>query len=74
MLTISIPDEIDKQLSSLTDNKKEFILSAIKQKIGLQKKHLTREQLAKEYEDSIKENKELSKDFAHVDKENWNDY
>lgn len=26
MLTISIPDEIDQQLSAITDDKKEFIL------------------------------------------------
>jgi hypothetical protein len=74
MLTISIPDEIDKQLSSLTDDKKEFIISAIKQKIGLQKKRITPEELTREYRDSISENEEITKDFAHVDKENWNDY
>lgn len=74
MLTISIPDEIDKQLSSLTNDKKDFIISAIKQKIYLQKKHISIEQLAKEYKDSISENEEITKDFADVDKENWNDY
>ncbi len=74
MLTISIPDEIDKQLSSITDDKKEFILSAIKQKIGLQKKHIAAEKLAREYEDSAGENQEITNDFAHSDKENWNDY
>jgi hypothetical protein len=53
---------------------KEFIISAIKQKIGLQKKHIAAEQLAKEYEDSKRENEEITKDFEHADKENWNDY
>jgi len=74
MLTISIPDEIDKQLSSITNNKKEFIISAIKQKIFLEKSPLTDEKLAKEYADSIKENNQITKDFAHADNESWNDY
>jgi uncharacterized FlgJ-related protein len=74
MLTISIPDEIDNELSSLTDDKKEFIISAIKQKIGLQKKCINLEELAKEYRDSISENEEVTKDFKHADKGNWNDY
>jgi hypothetical protein len=30
--------------------------------------------LAKEYADSVKENDEITKDFAHADNENWNDY
>ena len=74
MLTISIPDEIDKQLSSITNNKKEFIISAIKQKIVLQKKPVNTEQLAQEYAESVKENDEITKDFANADNENWNDY
>jgi hypothetical protein len=74
MLTISIPDEIDNELSSLTDDKKEFIISAIKQKIGMQKRRITPEELAKQYQDSVRENEEITEDFAHVDKENWNDY
>lgn len=74
MLTISIPDEIDQQLSAITDDKKEFIIAAIRQKIMLRKKSLSSEQLAKEYADSIEENDQITKDFAHADNENWNDY
>ncbi len=74
MLTISIPDEIDQQLSAITDDKNEFIISAIKQKILLRKKSLSVEQLAKEYAGSIEENEQITKDFAHADKENWNEY
>ena len=73
MLTISIPDELDKQLSSVTTDKKEFIIAAITQKISFLKKSITPEDLAKEYADSIKENDEITKDFAHADNENWND-
>ncbi len=47
MLTISIPDEIDKQLSSITEDKKEFIIEAVKQKIAKQTKTISKEQLAK---------------------------
>lgn len=74
MLTISIPDEIDQQLSAITDDKNKFIITAIKQKILLRKKPLPVEQLAKEYAESIEENEQITKDFADADKENWNEY
>ena len=74
MLTVSIPDEIDLQLSSVTNDKKKFIIAAIRQKIALQKKTLFPEQLAQEYSDSRIENNQITKDFANTDKENWNDY
>jgi uncharacterized FlgJ-related protein len=74
MLTVTIPDEIDKQLSSVTTDKKEFIISAIKQKIFFEKKTVSAEKLASEYADSVEENNEITKDFAHADNENWNDY
>jgi hypothetical protein len=74
MLTVSIPDELDKQLSSVTTDKKEFIIAAIIQKITFLKRSITPEDLAKEYADTVRENDEITKDFAHVDNENWNDY
>ena len=74
MLTISIPDEIDKQLSSITEDKKEFIIQAVRQKIAKQIKKISKEQLAKEYADSAEENTQITKEFINVDNENWNDY
>jgi uncharacterized FlgJ-related protein len=74
MLTVSIPDEIDKELSSVTTDKKEFIISAIKQKIIIEKRTVNIQKLEAEYSDSVKENNEIMKDFTHADKENWNDY
>lgn len=74
MLTISIPDDIDQQLSGMTNDKQEFIINAVRQKISLDKKYLSVAELAKEYADSINENEEITKDFTHADKENWNDY
>ena len=74
MLSIIIPDDIDRQLSMFTNNKREFILTAIRQKIAFLEKALSPEQLAKEYADSVEENKEILKDFVDTDKENWNDY
>lgn len=74
MLTISIPDDIDQQLSGMTNDKQEFIINAVRQKISLGKKYLSVAELAKEYADSINENEEITKDFTHADKENWNDY
>ncbi len=59
MLTVSIPDELDQQLSNITDDKNEFIISAIKQKILLRKKSLPDEELAKEYADSTDENEQI---------------
>lgn len=74
MLTISIPDDLDQQLSGITDDKQEFILNAVRQKIIQRKKYPSVEHLAKDYADSINENEEITKDFTHADKENWNDY
>lgn len=74
MLTISIPDDLDQQLSDITDDKQEFIINAVRQKIIQRKKYPSVEDLAKEYADSINENDEIARDFTHADKENWNDY
>ena len=74
MLTISFPDEIDKQLSSITEHKKEFIIAAVRQRIANQKNSISKNQLAKEYADSIQENDQIVKDFINADNENWNDY
>lgn len=74
MLNISIPDDIDNQLSSITNNKQEFILAAIRQKIAIRKKTSSPEELAKEYKESMEENKLLMEDFKHSDAENWDDY
>lgn len=74
MLTISIPDEINDQLSSLTEDKEKFIITAIRQKIASKRKSVTKVQLAKEYEDSSEENVQILKDFINADTENWQDY
>jgi hypothetical protein len=74
MLIISIPDEIDKQLSSITEDKKEFIIDAVRQRIAKQAKTISKKQLAKEYADSAEENTQITKEFMNVDNENWNDY
>ncbi len=74
MLTISIPDDIDKQLSDITEDKQEFIINAVRQKIMLRKKYLSVAELEKEYAESNNENEEITKDFTHADNENWNDY
>lgn len=74
MLTISITDEIDKQLSSITEDKKQFIIEAVRQKNAKQAKTISKKQLAKEYADSTEENSQITKDFINVDNENWNEY
>ena len=74
MLTIYIPEDLEKELSSFTDDKPAFILAAIRQKIALRKKMTTPNELAKEYADSIEENKSIVEDFKNVDTENWDDY
>ncbi len=74
MLTILIPDDLDQQLSGITDDKQEFIINAVMQKIIQRKKYSFVKDLAKEYADSINENEEITKEITHSDKENWNDY
>lgn len=73
MLTVSIPDEIDKQLSSITNDKEGFIINAVKQKIAT-KKNISAEELAKGYADSIEENKLIAEDYKYSDAENLDDY
>ena len=73
MLTVSIPDEIDQQLSLLTSNKEEFIMAAIRQKIAMRRKAVSPEELAQEYAGSVAENKAIADDYTHADQENWND-
>jgi hypothetical protein len=73
MLTVSIPDEIDKQLSSITNDKEGFIINVVKQKIAT-KKNISSEELAKEYRDSIEENKLIAEDYKYSDVENLDDY
>ena len=74
MLTVCLPDDLDNELSSLTNDKEGFIIAAVRQKIALGKKTATPEELAKEYSDSVEENKLILEDFKHVDLENWDDY
>ena len=74
MLNLVISDEIDDQLSSITKNKEEFIIAAIKQKIAIRKKTISVDELAKEYREGIEENKLLREDFKHTDNENWDEY
>jgi len=74
MLTIFIPNEIEHELSSLTNDKPAFIIAAIKQKIAMRKKAITSEELAKEYADGVDENKLITEDFKNADIENWDDY
>ncbi|MDQ3845560.1 MAG: hypothetical protein M3342_16355 [Bacteroidota bacterium] len=74
MLTISIPEDIDQQLSLLTNNKEEFILTAIRQKIAMSKKSYSPEEMAKEYADSVEENKSIMNDFKFADQEGWDEY
>ncbi len=74
MLTISVPDDLDNELSSLTNDKPAFIIAAIRQKIALRKKTTTPGELAKKYADGAEENKSLMEDFKNADIENWDDY
>lgn len=74
MFHLSIPDEIDKQIASLTDDKESFVFAAIRQKLAKQKEEINPELLAKQYAESVAENKAIMDDYKHSDLENWDDY
>lgn len=74
LITLNIPDEIDKELAEMSVKREEFLLEALKEKIKSKRDSNLEELLAEGYKERKTENMVLSKDFFHTDLENWNEY
>jgi len=73
MLSISIPDDLNNELSLLTNDKTTFIIEAIREKIALYKNTMLQEDLTKERSD-IFGHKVIIEEFKSTRIENWGDY
>jgi len=74
LITLNIPDEIDKELIQMSVKKEEFLLEALREKIESKRDSDLKELLAEGYKARRTENEILGKDFFHTDLENWNEY
>ncbi len=73
-ITLHLPEEIDRQLSTLNVKKEEFLLEALKEKINAETNSHLEPLLIEGYQERVSENQILSKEFFHIDMENWNEY
>ena len=74
IITLNLPDDIEKELSFLKIKKEDFILNALKEKINSQKGSSLEILLTEGYKLNHSENEVISKEFLQSDLENWNEY
>ncbi len=69
-IQINLPDELAVKVRSFSNNAEKFIIDLLSSKLNeLDKSEL----LIEEYKLAAIENKQIKKDFAVVDLENWGD-
>lgn len=73
-ITLNLPEDIDRQLSTLKVRKEEFLLEALKEKIKAETTSNLEALLIEGYQERRSENEILGKEFVHIDMENWNEY
>ena len=73
MLNISIPDDLNNELSLLTNDKTAFIIEAVREKIALYKNTMSQEDLINE-RSNIFGHKVIIEEFKSTRIENWGDY
>jgi len=73
MLNISIPDDLNNELSLLTNDKTAFIIEAVREKIALYKNTMSQEDLINECS-NIFGHKVIIEEFKSTRIENWGDY
>ena len=73
MLNISIPDDLNNELSLLTNDKTAFIIEAVREKIALYKNTMSQEDLINE-RSNIFGHKTIMEEFKSTRIENWGDY
>lgn len=74
LITLNIPDDIDKELAAMSVKREEFLLEALKEKIKSERDSNLEKLLAEGYKERKTENMVLSEVFFHTDLENWNEY
>ncbi|GAB3643443.1 hypothetical protein [Spirosoma arcticum] len=70
-LELHIPDELAATLTRLVPDAESFALEALQTRL---KEIESDERLAEEYCFAAKENESVTRDFAAVDAEHWDDY
>ncbi len=73
-ITLHLPEDIDRQLATLNVKKEEFLLVALKEKINAETTSNLESLLIEGYQERVSENEILTKQFFHIDMENWNEY
>jgi uncharacterized protein YjiK len=74
IIELLISDELDKALSAVSGNKKDFIIKAVKEKLQETKLNQLKDKLVEGYSKSHDENLSLVKEFDPSDIANWDDY
>lgn len=74
MLTIYIPDELERELSVITTEHHAFVITAIREKIALHKGARPSAELTRKYSNTLEELKSQTSDFKNTDIESWGDY
>lgn len=74
IITLNLPDDIDKELSKLKVGKESFLLEAVREKLKAEKMSNLENLLREGYQERRCETNLLSENFFHSDLENWNEY
>jgi hypothetical protein len=74
IIELPISDELDKAIGSVSADKKEFIINAVKEKLQENKLSSMKEKLIEGYGQSHDENLSLVKEFEQSDLSNWDEY
>ena len=67
-IQIELPEAIEEQLNSISQDQQDFIVEAIKEKI---KKEALTQRLIEGYQATYEEDLNLTSDFESVDLEDW---
>ena len=71
---LPLSDELDEALNAVSDNKTQFIIDALKQKLKETKIEAIKDNLIEGYKSSYNESERLLNDFKNVDLEHWDEY
>lgn len=74
IIELPLPDDLNKAISSVTDDKVDFIIEAIKEKLHENKLSTIKNKLVEGYSQNHEENMSLVREFEQSDLSNWDDY
>ena len=73
-IQITVSDELERSLNSVTDNINEFIAETIEKTVQKSKTEETEKILIEGYRACADEAGQLTKEFEKIDLENWDEY